>query len=245
MRKNEEDYAAGLSEENWKGVIRSLPLGGLTPYFTAQIIADKKVAFNASASSPGHGPILNYSWTLGDGTSSSGEYIEHQYQTEGTFLVTLKISNYALEESAATYVNVQNYPPLPVPPGDGDPGRGSSERDSGEPSSSQCSDGIDNDLDNLIDYPQDPGCDSLTDNDEINYQQPAGPKENNNETSENDNQEIINLLPNINLARIFTYGLLGAIIIISIIVMIHLRKSLFHLEKKEKEVMQLARQSFR
>ncbi|MFH1770975.1 MAG: myxococcus cysteine-rich repeat containing protein [archaeon] len=32
----------------------------------------------------------------------------------------------------------------------------------------ECSDGIDNDGDNLIDYPNDPGCDSLTDDDEYN-----------------------------------------------------------------------------
>lgn len=37
----------------------------------------------------------------------------------------------------------------------------------------QCADGIDNDLDGYIDYPADPGCTSLTDNDETNG--PGGP----------------------------------------------------------------------
>jgi hypothetical protein len=35
-------------------------------------------------------------------------------------------------------------------------------------SQSACSDGIDNDVDNLIDYPNDPGCTNLSDNDEYN-----------------------------------------------------------------------------
>ena len=35
----------------------------------------------------------------------------------------------------------------------------------------QCADGIDNDGDTLIDYPNDPGCDNADDNDETNVQQ--------------------------------------------------------------------------
>ena len=38
---------------------------------------------------------------------------------------------------------------------------------------SACSDGIDNDFDNLTDYPNDPGCDSATDEDETDYTGPV------------------------------------------------------------------------
>lgn len=38
----------------------------------------------------------------------------------------------------------------------------------GPPPPAQCSDGIDNDGDSLIDYPEDPGCDGPTDDDEFN-----------------------------------------------------------------------------
>lgn len=37
----------------------------------------------------------------------------------------------------------------------------------------QCSDGVDNDFDNLTDYPADPGCDSLDDDDETEYTGPV------------------------------------------------------------------------
>jgi thermitase len=42
------------------------------------------------------------------------------------------------------------------------------------PPSTQCSDGVDNDGDGLVDYPADPGCSSTTDNDETNAPPPPG-----------------------------------------------------------------------
>ncbi len=54
-----------------------------------------------------------------------------------------------------------------------------------------------------------------------------------------------NIPSRINLPRIFIYGLLAAIIFVALIVMVQLRKSLFHLERKEKEVMQTSKRSFR
>jgi hypothetical protein len=62
------------------------------------------------------------------------------------------------------YTNVEEYinSLIPMPSGDNpdDP-----------PATYQCSDGIDNDGDGLIDYPNDPGCSSNTDNDEYNEPQ--------------------------------------------------------------------------
>jgi len=43
------------------------------------------------------------------------------------------------------------------------------------PSAPQCSDGIDNDGDGLVDYPADPGCSSATDDDEANAAPPPPP----------------------------------------------------------------------
>jgi len=39
----------------------------------------------------------------------------------------------------------------------------------------QCSDGLDNDLDGYVDYPQDPGCSSSTDQEEFNSPPPPSP----------------------------------------------------------------------
>lgn len=77
-----------------------------------------------------------------------------------------------------------------------------------------------------------------------NPEQPVSPDPGQDPES-NENQETIALLPGINLSKTFTYGLLGAIILISIMVILSLRRSLFHLEQKEREVIELAKQSLR
>jgi PKD repeat protein len=52
------------------------------------------VFFNASSSAPGAGhTITSYSWDFGDGSSGSGITPTHQYQTAGTFVVTLVVTD--------------------------------------------------------------------------------------------------------------------------------------------------------
>ncbi len=71
-----------------------------------------------------------------------------------------------------------------------------------------------------------------------NPEQP-NPPENEKQQSWEDQQFI----PSINFVKTFIYSLLGIMIVVLIILFIQLRKSIFHLEKKEKEVMQLAKKS--
>lgn len=53
------------------------------------------------------------------------------------------------------------------------------------PPVAQCSDGIDNDGDGLVDFPDDPGCADANDNDENNVTPPPGPNVSINSTSQN------------------------------------------------------------
>lgn len=51
------------------------------------------VDFNASGSSSPHGSITSYSWDFGDGTTGSGVAPSHLYPYEGSFTVTLKVTD--------------------------------------------------------------------------------------------------------------------------------------------------------
>jgi hypothetical protein len=247
---NSYSFEVELTNENWGPILLGVPLGSLTSSFTTQIIADKKVAFNASTSSPGHGPILNYSWDFGDGTnlSTADEYIEHQYATEGTFLVTLNISNYVLGESAITSLNIQNFQSPPPEEDDDDESDDDSEQEPCTPNwtCSNWSPCINNTQ--KITCTDTNHCGTLSGKPNTirscNPDQLVSPEdnetENQNQTDDNKNNLLETKLP-----KIFIYSLLGAIIIIGITIMILLRKSLFHLEQKEKEAIQLAKKSFR
>lgn len=66
-----------------------------TARFIANIAPDGTVQFDASSSSSPVGTIVSYSWDFGDGSSAtvSTPTISHQYQSRGTFVVTLRVTN--------------------------------------------------------------------------------------------------------------------------------------------------------
>jgi serine protease len=51
------------------------------------------VTFNGSASSDSDGSIVSYDWTFGDGSTGSVEVLEHIYSTNGTYTVTLTVTD--------------------------------------------------------------------------------------------------------------------------------------------------------
>ncbi|WP_100657565.1 endonuclease [Alteromonas flava] len=63
--------------------------------------------FNASTSSDSDGNIVNYAWTLGDGTSGNGALISHSYPAAGSYTVTLTVTDdQGATDSVSTSIDV-------------------------------------------------------------------------------------------------------------------------------------------
>ena len=58
--------------------------------------------------------IMNYEWNLGDGTIKTGETVTHEYQSQGSYYVTLTVrDNHGAKNSMSTKINIvqPNRPP--------------------------------------------------------------------------------------------------------------------------------------
>ncbi len=79
-----------------------------TTVFTNDIIQ-----FNASASYDPDGTITSYSWDFGDGNVATGAVVEHAYEDDGTYNVTLTVTD---DEGATDTITstkqVKNRPPV-------------------------------------------------------------------------------------------------------------------------------------
>ena len=74
------------------------------------------VSFDGTDSSDLDGDPLSYSWSFGDGTEGSGAVVSHTYQSQGTFLATLTVSDGRGGSASDTVaVSVGGGPP-PLPP---------------------------------------------------------------------------------------------------------------------------------
>jgi PKD repeat protein len=98
---------------------RALPTGGPPPVnqppvaaFTATPSA-WQVAVDASASSD-DGTITGYAWDFGDGTTGTGRTTSHRYTADGTYPVTLTVTDdQGATASLAKQVTVENAAPAP------------------------------------------------------------------------------------------------------------------------------------
>lgn len=54
---------------------------------------DTNITFDGSNSYDDDGSITNWSWNMGDGTTLYGETVTHQYSGDGTFIVTLTVTD--------------------------------------------------------------------------------------------------------------------------------------------------------
>jgi PKD repeat protein len=87
------------------------PTTGTPTFSPTQPEPDQTIFFNASAAraAPGR-TLVDYFWDFGDGTTASGVTVTHAYAAEGTFVVTLKVTDDA-RAFATTTLNV----PVAIP----------------------------------------------------------------------------------------------------------------------------------
>ena len=90
--------------------------GGQTTPPTAAFTSDctgLTCAFDASASTPGSGGPLSYSWQLGDGANASGASPSHTFSAGGTYTVSLTVTSSSGTDSTSHDVTVTapNQPP--------------------------------------------------------------------------------------------------------------------------------------
>ncbi|MDH5635901.1 MAG: PKD domain-containing protein [Candidatus Bathyarchaeota archaeon] len=73
----------------------------------------ENVTFNATDSYDPDGQIVSYFWDFGDGNSSTGNITTHAYADNGTYAVTLTITdNDGLKDLAQDTISIQNRPPI-------------------------------------------------------------------------------------------------------------------------------------
>ncbi|MCK4969687.1 MAG: PKD domain-containing protein, partial [Thermoplasmata archaeon] len=73
-------------------------VGNSAPFAVAQasdgyVLTFEEVEFNASSSSDADDNIATYAWDFGDGRSSMGAVVNHSYSDDGTYVVTLTVTD--------------------------------------------------------------------------------------------------------------------------------------------------------
>ncbi|RMF95129.1 MAG: PKD domain-containing protein, partial [Candidatus Schekmanbacteria bacterium] len=67
------------------------PVGAIS--LPAKAYAGDEVTIDGSGSTDADNDPLTYEWDLGDGTTAKGKVVKHTYEKEGTYNVTLKVSD--------------------------------------------------------------------------------------------------------------------------------------------------------
>lgn len=65
--------------------------------------ARQTVSFNGSGSTDASGTITSFSWSFGDGKTASGGLVSHSYRRDGTYTVTLKVTDSNGQTSTASH----------------------------------------------------------------------------------------------------------------------------------------------
>ena len=89
-----------------------LPIAEITAAGTG-VDKDEVVTYNASGSYDPDGSIVSYQWDFGDGNTATGVAVDHAYTQDGTYMVTLTVTdNDGEKDSAYTITVVINREPV-------------------------------------------------------------------------------------------------------------------------------------
>jgi probable HAF family extracellular repeat protein len=85
---------------HWQLVVNRAPVANAGNAYVQ--VVGFAVSFDGSASTDADGDVLTYDWDFGDGTTGAGATPEHMYAGEGTFAVSLTVTDPAGARSVAT-----------------------------------------------------------------------------------------------------------------------------------------------
>jgi PKD repeat protein len=81
-----------------------------------RVSVGQEVVLDAGASTDSDGKLIDYQWTLGDGTKLTGPVVRHAYEKPATYDVQLKVSDDSAVANSASIDNlavIVNDPPIP------------------------------------------------------------------------------------------------------------------------------------
>ncbi len=82
-------------------ILNRPPIASFTENATTVLVGEF-ISFNATASYDADGTIVEYFWDFGDSTNATGILVTHAYSTNGTFIVTLYVTD---DDGATASVN--------------------------------------------------------------------------------------------------------------------------------------------
>ena len=107
-----DDDGANASSMSTKGILNRPPVASFTQS-AESVFTGEPITFNANNSYDPDGCIISYFWDFGNGASASGIFVNYSYAEDGTYTVTLAVTDDDGEYSVAySIITARNRPPV-------------------------------------------------------------------------------------------------------------------------------------